>query len=411
VSGNLPTGSVAVTGLGLCTPAGLTVAENWTTVCAGRSTARPDPALAGLPVNFSCRIPDFDATALLGRAVSWRLDRFVQIALVAARQAIAHAGLDPAGWDGDRVGVVVGNSLGGTDTFERQHRVLLAEGERMVSPLTIPAAMVNMVAGHLAIDCGARGPSLVTATACASGTTALGLARDLLLAGRCDVVVAGGTESAVTPSTMAALSRMGALSRRVDAPELACRPFDVERDGFVAAEAAGFLVLERTDHATARGAPVLAGLSGFGASSDAHHATAPDPSGVGVERAIRDALADAGLAPRDIAHINAHGTSTPLNDVTEARVIHRVFGDGPVVTSTKGVTGHPLAAAGAIEAAYVVLALRNGTVPPVANLTKQDPAIEIDLARDVPRRLPIAAALSTSLGFGGHNAALVFTAA
>jgi 3-oxoacyl-[acyl-carrier-protein] synthase II len=403
--------TAAVTGIGLVTPAGIGVATNWERICAGRSMAATDPGLAGLEVDFSCRVPDFDGDAQLGRATAWRIDRFIQLALVAAREAIASAGLDPRSWDGDRVAVVVGNSLGGTQTLERQQRVLADDGPQMVSPLTIPAGMVNMVAGQLAIDCQARGPSLVTATACASGATAIGLGRDLLRSGQCDIVVAGGAEAALSPMVIAALNRMGALSRRRDSPELACRPFDAERDGFVAAEAAGFVVLERPTDAAARGADVLANVAGFGASSDAHHATAPQPGGAGIERAIRTALADAQVAAADIDHVNAHGTSTPMNDVTEAGALHRVFGDRPAVTSTKGVTGHALAAAGAIEAIYALLAMRHGVVPPVANLTKLDPAIEVDVVYDAPRQLPIRAAISTSLGFGGHNAAVILTAA
>ncbi|MBV2156640.1 beta-ketoacyl synthase [Kitasatospora sp. SUK 42] len=401
---------VAVTGLGLVTPAGIGVKENWDGLTSGVSRAAPDEALRGWPVDFTCRVPGFDPEELLGGFSAWQLERFVQLAIVASRQALDDAGWDPATWDGARVGVVLGNSLGGVQTVERQHRALLDGGPRRVSPLLIPMSMVNMVAGQVAIDIGARGPSQVVATACASGTTAVGTARELLRSGACDVVLAGGSESALTPLAMAGLSRMGALSRRTDDPATASRPFDADRDGFVAAEGAGVLVLERIADARARGAVPRAVVRGYGAATDAHHPTAPDPDGRGIEQALRAALADAGLGPSDVDHVNAHGTSTPLNDVTEGRMLHRVLGDGPLVTSTKGVTGHALAAAGAIEAGFTALAIQHRSVPPTANLARLDPELEIDVVYGAPRSAVIEVAVSTSLGFGGHNAALVLTA-
>jgi 3-oxoacyl-[acyl-carrier-protein] synthase II len=268
-----------------------------------------------------------------------------------------------------------------------------------------------MIAGYVAIDCGARGPNFVTSAACASGTTAIGMARELLRLGACDIVLTGGSEACVVPSIVTGFSQMGTLSRRVDDPVAASRPFDADRDGFVAAEAAGILVLERPEHAAARGAPVRACVSGYAATADAYSATAPDPAGLGIERAIRAALADAEVSPDDVDHVNAHGTSTPLNDVAEARVLYRVLGDRPAVTSTKGVTGHALGAAGAIEAAYTVLAVQHGLAPPTANLDSLDQGVEVDVVAKVPRALTIRAAVSNSLGFGGQNAALVVTAA
>ena len=402
---------VVVTGLGLVTPAGIGVESNWERVTSGVSCATTDAALSGLQVDFDCRVPGFDPEALLGGFSSWQLERFVQLAIVAARQAIADAGWEPGAWDGGRVGVVLGNSLGGTATFEEQCRTLREDGPTKVSPLTVPKYLPNMVAGYVAIDCGARGPSLVTATACASGTTALGVARSMLRNGECDIVLAGGSESALTPTAMAGLAKMGALSRRRESPESAGRPFDIERDGFVAGEAAGVLVLERAADARARGASVRAVVRGYGAASDAHHPTAPRPDGEGIEQALRIALADAGVAASDVDHVNAHGTATPMNDVIEGRMLRRVLGDRPVVTSTKGVTGHTLAAAGAIEAAYTVLAIERGLVPPTANLKNQDPEIDLDIVSGEPRSGRIEVAVSTSLGFGGHNAVLLLTAA
>ncbi|MFL6127186.1 beta-ketoacyl-[acyl-carrier-protein] synthase family protein [Actinophytocola sp.] len=399
----------AVTGLGMVTPAGIGVDESWRRICAGVSMAAHDEELDGMPIDFTCRVPGFDADALLGRRTAWRLDRYVHLALVAAREAIADAGLDPKEWDASRVGVVMGNALGGIGTFERQHNTMLSEGTSRMSSMLIPMMGVNMVAGYLAIDSGAQGPNLVTTTACASGTTAIGTARDLLRTGRCDIVIAGGAEAGLTRPILAGFTRMGALSGRVDDPTAASRPFDRDRDGFVAAEGAGVLVLERVEHAKARGVRIRAHVSGYGASADAHHATAPDPTGVGVSAAIGSALADADLLPADVDHVNAHGTSTPLNDEVEAKVVRRMFGDRPAVTSVKGVTGHSLGAAGAIEAACTVLSIETGVVPPTANCA--DPAVDIDVVRSKPRRLPVSAAVSNSFGFGGQNAVLVLTAA
>ncbi|MFE6737091.1 beta-ketoacyl-[acyl-carrier-protein] synthase family protein [Streptomyces tubercidicus] len=411
MSGTLAGRSVAITGMGLVTPAGSGVGENWKRIVAGVPAAARDPQLRSEEVDFSCRVPGFDADALLGRRTAWKLDRFVQIALVAARQAVADSGLDSDAWDGARVGVVLGNSLGGTATFEKQHRTYYTEAPEDVSPLMIPMGMVNMVAGYVAMDQRIHGPSLVTATACASGASALGTARQWLTSGVCDVVLAGGTESAISPATLTGLSQMGALSHRMDDPAAASRPFAADRDGFVAAEGAAVLILERDEDARARGTRPYARITGYGASSDAYHATAPHPQGDGLARALRTALTDAGVAPDEVAHVNAHGTSTPLNDLTEAQALYRVFGSRPAVTSTKGVTGHTLAAAGAIEAAYTALSLRYGVIPPTANVRDVDPQIEVDVVTGAARTVPVEIAVSTSLGFGGHNAALVLTAA
>lgn len=404
-----PRFDAAVSGIGLVTPAGIGVRDNWRQICSGESVAAPDPALDGAAV--TCRVPGFNPDALLGQRLAWRLDRFIQLALVACRTAVADAGLDPATWDGARVAVVAGNSLGGSTTVEREHESLISDGPESVSPLMIPKSMVNMVAGYIAIDCRAQGPSLVAATACASGTTAVGLGRELLRARLCDVVLAGGTESGLSRAVVAGLARMGALSRNQAEPSTASRPFDVDRDGFVPGEAAAFLVLERVEDAMARRHPIHARVSGYGAATDAYHVTAPQPEGLGIERAARAALDDAAAASRDIQHVNAHGTSTPLNDLTEGRALSRVFPHRPPVTSTKGVTGHTLAAAGAVEAAYTALTIKNQTIPPTANLKTLDPGIDLDVVRGAPRSGPITAAMSTSLGFGGHNAALVLTPA
>ncbi|MFE9751559.1 beta-ketoacyl-[acyl-carrier-protein] synthase family protein [Saccharothrix saharensis] len=398
---------VAVTGLGLVTPGGVGVDAGWAAVLAGRSTAAHDPALAGHEVTTSCRVPDFDADALLGARRAVRLDRFSALALVAAREAVAED--DVTAWDAARVGVVIGTSAGGGGTFERQHGVLLADGPTGVSPLVLPMHLPNMVAGQLAMEFGLRGPNLVVSTACASGATAIGVACDLLAARRCDVVLAGGVDALLNPLTMAGFARMGALSRRDD-PATASRPFDVDRDGFVAGEGAAVLVLRRAEDARADGRRVRARVVGYGATADAHHITNPHPDGRGVIAATRAALADAGASPEDVGHVNAHGTSTQLNDLVEGRVLAELLPSAPLVTSTKGVTGHMLGAAGAAEAVFTVLAVERGVVPPTANLTTLDPRLELDVATAAVQR-GIDLALSNSFGFGGQNAVLAIAKA
>ncbi|MFC4565048.1 beta-ketoacyl-[acyl-carrier-protein] synthase family protein [Nocardiopsis mangrovi] len=403
-------GAVAVTGLGLVTAAGLGTEENWSRACAGTSTAATDPELAEMPVDFSCRVPSFDADALIGRRSTMTQDPFIRFAMVAADEAIADSGLDPGTWDGARVGVVLGVGIGGLASYDTQQRRLRGTGPSAVSPLLVPMLVPNMAAGHLALRFGALGPNFVTATACASGATAIGCALGLLRGGTCDVVITGGAEAAVVPLLAASFARMGALSRRTGDPAAASRPFDTDRDGFVLGEGSGILVLEREAHALARGARIRGRLAGYGASADAHHITAPDPGGDGVARAITAALTDAGVDASDVGHVNAHGTSTPLNDVAEARVLRRVIGGHAAVTSIKGAVGHTLGAAGAIEAVFTVLALERGVIPPTANLEKQDPQIELDIVSDTARSHAAEVAISNSFGFGGQNAVLVFTA-
>jgi 3-oxoacyl-[acyl-carrier-protein] synthase II len=401
---------VAVTGLGLVTPGGIGVAPSWAAVRSGRPTAAADPVLEHNPVRISCRVPDFDPDALIGARRALRLDRFAQFALVAAREALADAGLDRRTWDGARVGVVLGCGDGGPATVEAQHEVLRTQGPERVSPLLLPMQLPNMLAGQVAIEFGATGPNLVVSTACASGTTAIGMARDLLALDRCDVVLTGGSEAMITPLAMAGFAQMGALSRRNDDPASASRPFDVDRDGFVAGEGAGILVLERTTDARARGARVRARVLGYGASADAHHMTSPHPNGAGLEAAVRAALADAGAAPGDVQHVNAHGTSTPLNDAVEAAVVKRTLSGDPLVTSTKGVTGHLLGAAGAVEAVFTVLTVEESLVPPTANLGALDPGVDVKVA-EAATSMPIDLALSQSCGFGGQNAVLAIASA
>ncbi|MEU1074648.1 MULTISPECIES: beta-ketoacyl-[acyl-carrier-protein] synthase family protein [unclassified Streptomyces] len=401
---------VAVTGLGLVTPAGIGRDAAWAGLTAGLSTAADDPALSGLPVAFSCQVPGLDAAGLLGHRLARRLDRFTLFALLAAREAVSDAGLAPDGWDGARVGVVMGVGTGSIQGWQAEFDRLAAHLPERVSPLALPRSVPNMAAAEIALDLGAQGPNLVVSAACASGTSAIGLARDWLLSGSCDVVLAGGSESARLRMTAACFAQMRALSRRADSPATASRPFDRDRDGFVLGEGAAVLVLERVEDARARRTRPQALLAGYGASCDAHHFTAPHPDGDGAARALRTALSDAGLAPEDIGHVNAHGTATPQGDAAEHNALHQVFRRPPPVTALKGTIGHAIGGAGAIEAACTVLTLRHQLIPPTANLDTLDPALDLDVVAKVPRPQRMEAAVSNSFGFGGQNAVLAFTA-
>ncbi|WP_327402627.1 beta-ketoacyl-[acyl-carrier-protein] synthase family protein [Streptomyces sp. NBC_01288] len=402
---------VSVTGLGLITPAGVGREETWKGVLSGRSAGTTDPELKGCAVDLSCRIPLMTPEqARIGGGKAWRMGRFSQLAVLAAREAVADAGLDPAGWDGARVAVVIGSGLAGAAHLEDQTIRHHQGGPELVSPALVPMLISNMAAGEVSLDLGAHGPSLATETACASGASALAVARGLLLAGLCDIAVAGGAEAAVTPVITSGFQRMGALSSRVDEPGLASRPFAADRDGFVISEGAAILVLEREADARARGRRRYARLAGAGQTSDAHHPTAPAPGGVHAEAALRSALAEAGLGAVDVDHVNAHGTSTPLNDLTEAELIARVLPHRPSVTGAKGVLGHSLGAAGAIEAALTALTIHRSTVPPIANLTPDNLPFDLDCVTGAPRDQRVRAAVSHSFGFGGHNVVLLLTA-
>ena len=420
--GTLP--RVVVTGLGAITPAGRGVVDAWEGVLAGKAAAALDPALdtAGSPVTLSCRVPRYDPDTELGRGTRRRTDRYTQLALLAAAEALGHAGLvvptedDPygAGVDDalrDRVGLMLGSGIGGAETWDSEYPNYLDRGPSRTSPLFIPKMLSNTAAGMIAIRAGARGPNMTVNTACAAGASAIHLARDLLRSGQADVMVAGGVEAGITGLAVSAFAQMGALTRNDD-PESASRPFDVDRDGFVMGEGAGVVVLEREEDARVRGAEILAVVAGAGASADAHHATAPPEDGAGAVFAMQRALADAGIDPADVGHVNAHGTSTPLNDAAESRAVRAVFGratDDVAVASTKGVTGHLLGAAGAVEAILAIQALRTGVVPPTAGTRTVDPAIDLDVVVDGPRATPLHAVMSNSFGFGGQNASLLFT--
>ncbi len=405
--------SAAVTGIGLVTSAGVGADATWRTV----SEAVTAPSvlrrseLADLPCDFMYTITGLDTKAVLGVATYRLMDRFSQLAVIAAREAVADAGLDPSVWDSGRVAVVIGSAHGGLPFYDQQHATLAGRGARRVSPKLAPLTVVNGAASSVATDLGARGPSQAVSTACSSGTVAIGTAHQMLRTGACDIVIAGGAESVCSRLLIASGCQLKAVSTRRDDPEAACRPFDTHRDGFVVGEGAGLLVLERPEHARARGATVRARIAGYGASSDAYSAVAPDPEGLGIERALRTALADAGVDGADVGHVNAHGTSTVANDLIEGMMLHRVLGDHPLVTSTKAMTGHTLGAAGGIETALTVLALQRQLVPPTVNLDAPDPAIPVDVVSKEARPSVFDVAVKTSLGFGGHNAALVLTRA
>ncbi|WP_198120184.1 beta-ketoacyl-[acyl-carrier-protein] synthase family protein [Massilia rhizosphaerae] len=401
--------AAAITGIGLVTPAGIGIEENWQRVLSGRTAAAHDDALAGLPVGIACRVPGFDFAGA-GVRNPWQWDRYAQFALVAAQEALRDAGLTAHAWDDDsRVAVILGSGAGGTTTLEEQHAVLLAHGADDISSLTLPMGLLNMAAGQVAIELGARGPCMAPCSACASGASALGIARDLLRSGAADIVIAGGSEAPITPLYVASFARMRALSRNPD-PARASRPFDAARDGFVIGEGAGMFVLESEEHAARRGARVRARLLGYGASADAYHVTKPHPDGRGASLAMRAALRDAGLDAAEVGYVNAHGTSTPGNDVVEAGAIAALFGTRVPVSSTKGVTGHLLGAAGAIEAAYTALAVARGQLPPTANLREPDPGIEVDLVAGAARSCAVRVGLSNSFGFGGQNVSLIIGA-
>lgn len=379
---------VAVTGIGVVASAGI----------------GPDAFWDGLlrePAPGPREIPDWDASDLFGPKEIRRVDRYTQFAVAAAEQALADAG--EIGADPDRSGVLIGTGVGGLHTLEEQIVLRHEKGARRVSPFLVPMMMSNAAAATCSMRFGWRGPCEATVTACAAGTHAIGNAARLIALGLCDAVLTGGSEAAITPTGVAGFANMTALSNSG-----VSRPYDSNRDGFVIAEGAGILVLEEWEHAVARGAHIWGEIMGAASTADAHHITAPSPDGSGAVRCMELALADARVTPGDIGHINGHGTSTPLNDAAEAEAISKVFGpDGPPVTSTKGVTGHALGAAGAIEAVAVLLSMDRKLIPPTAGLVDLDPNITIDVVRPEPRAWEPSPALSNSFGFGGHNGCLV----
>ncbi|MEW2326199.1 beta-ketoacyl-ACP synthase II [Micromonospora chersina] len=401
---------VVVTGLGATTPLGGDVASTWDAMLAGRSgvSALTQEWAAQLPVRIAAQLA-VDPSTVLDRVKLRRLDRSEAIAIVAAQQAWADAGLADSGLDPERLAVSVGSGIGGATTLLAQDDILEASGPRRVSPHTVPMLMPNGPAAWVGLELGAKAGVHSVASACATGAEAIALGLDIIRSGRADVVVAGGTEAVIHPLPIAGFASMRAMSTRNDEPEKASRPWDKGRDGFVLGEGAGVVVLERAEHAAARGARVYARLAGAGITSDAYDIVQPHAEGEGAIRAIAKAVADADVAKTDIRHVNAHATSTPVGDMLEIGALHKAVGDHPLLTATKSMTGHLLGAAGALESIATILAIRDGVVPPTINLDDPDEGLSLEVAAHKARHLEIPAALNNAFGFGGHNVALVFT--
>jgi 3-oxoacyl-[acyl-carrier-protein] synthase II len=407
---------VVVTGMGLLTPVGNDLASSWQALLAGCSGVAPITlfeATTDFDVRFAAEVKGFEPERYLDRKEAKRMDRFAQFAMAVAAEAMSHARLDdrPPNVDADRVGVLIGSGIGGIATFEEQARVMVERGPKRISPFFVPMFIPDIAAGHVSMRYGLRGPNYCTVSACASSAHAVGDAFRIIQRGEADVMVTGGTEATVTPLTIAGFGNMKALSTRNESPETASRPFDATRDGFVLGEGAGLLVLEGLEHARRRGAEILGEIVGFGQSADAHHLTAPAPEGAGAQLAMRAALDDASLALTDVDYINAHGTSTPMNDRSETRAVKAVFGEHAydvVMGSTKSMTGHLLGAAGGVESVISVLVCREGRIPPTINFTTPDPECDLNYAHNQTIERPVRVAISNSFGFGGHNVCLVF---
>jgi 3-oxoacyl-[acyl-carrier-protein] synthase II len=403
---------VVVTGLGLITPLGTGIQKTWEAICKGSSGIDRITSFdaAEYPVQIAGEVKDFNPEDFIERKEVKKMDIFIQYALGAGTMAVDHAGLKISEENADRVGVIVGAGIGGINSIERYHSVLLESGQRRISPFFIPMLITNLAAGQISMRFGARGPNSCVTTACAAGTHAIGDSFKIIQRGAADAMIAGGSESAITPLTIAGFANMKALSTHNEIPRQASRPFDLERDGFVIAEGAGIVVLEELESARRRGAHILAEIVGYGLTADAYHMTAPDPEGRGVVNCMRMALNDAGLEPTAIDYINAHGTSTPYNDKHETAAIKKVFGEHArklAVSSTKSMTGHLLGAAGGVEAAICALALAEGVIPPTINYENPDPECDLDYVPNHARHAELTTVLSNSFGFGGTNACIV----
>ncbi|MBS0374908.1 MAG: beta-ketoacyl-ACP synthase II [Proteobacteria bacterium] len=405
---------VVVTGLGIVSPVGSNVAEAWDNVVHGRSFIGPITRFdtAAFPTRFAGDVRGFAVDAYLAPKEARRMDPFVQYGFAAATQAIKDSGLAVTADNAARVGVAMGAGIGGLDTIQVNHEKLLeAKGPRKVSPFFVPASIINMISGHVSITYGLKGPNLAVVTACTTSTHSIGIAARCIQYGDADVMIAGGAEMAINPLGLAGFCQAKALSERNDDPTKASRPWDRDRDGFVMGDGAGALVLEEYEHARARGAQIYAEFVGLGMSGDAHHVTAPPEDGEGARLAMANALKDAGVNPTDLHYINAHATSTPLGDIAETQAIKRTLGAAAAkvaVSSTKSVTGHLLGAAGAVEALFTVLAIRDQVAPPTINLDNPDPQCDLDYVPNAARPMKIEVALSNSFGFGGTNGSLVF---
>jgi len=403
---------VVITGIGLVTPLGLTIEENWQALMAGRSGIAPITRFdaSHLPTQFAGEVKNFDPVEYMDVKEVRHYDRYLHLAVAAADKALADAGLQPKDLPHETTGILIGSGMGGMETFVENTLALRDKGPRRVSPFFVPAIISNMAPGLLTIRYGTRGPNYAITSACATGAHSLGESLEMIRRGTAEVMIAGGSEAAIIELGVAGFAAARALSRRNDEPQRASRPYDVDRDGFVMAEGAGVLILESAEHAQARSARIWAEIAGSGYSSDASHPTAPPADGAGAALAMRLALRDAGLRREDIGYINAHATSTPLGDRAEAAAIRSVFGEhtkNVAVSSTKSMTGHLLGAAGAVEAAYTALAIHHQRLPPTINLDQVEPECELNHVANTARAATLKYALSNAFGFGGTNAALV----
>lgn len=404
---------VVITGIGVVSPVGIGVEEFWNNLLAGKSGIGPITQFdaSEFPVKIAGEVKDFDAVKYVGDKKTVRhMDRNAQFAVAAARMAAEDAKLDMGAEDASRAGTIIGTGIGGIAMMEETVRKIESRGPGKVSPFAVPMMIANMASAHVSIHFGLEGPVLTDVTACASGTNAIGQAARMIQYGDADVMFAGGTEAAVCPSPMAGFAAMKALSSRDCPPEEASCPFDARRDGFVLGEGSGVLVLEELEHAKARGAHIYAEVAGYGTNGDAYHITAPRPDGTTQLRCMRNALADAGIAPEDVDYINAHGTSTHLNDMCETTAVKELLGSHAYeipMNSIKSMTGHLLGAAGAVEAVDCVLSMEKGMIHPTINLKERDPECDLDYVTEGPRAVKIDVAMSNSFGFGGHNAVLV----
>jgi 3-oxoacyl-[acyl-carrier-protein] synthase II len=403
---------VVVTGMGAITPVGNDVATTWRSILEGKSGAAPITKFdtANFPVTFACEVKGFDASLYMDRKEAKRADWYTQYAVAAAVQAMKDAGLDATTLgDPDRIGVIVGSGIGGLKSFEEQHDVYRERGQSKISPFFIPMFIADIAAGIVSMRFNAKGPNYATVSACATSAHAIGDAFRTIQYGDADVMISGGSEATVTPMAIGGFANMKALSERNESPATASRPFDATRDGFVMGEGAGIVILEELEHAKSRGAHIYGEIVGYGATGDAHHLTAPAPGGEGAQRAMRRAMKDAGISPADVDYINAHGTSTPANDLNETLAIKAVFGDLAQkvnVSSTKSMTGHMLGAAGAVEFIFCTLASRDSIIPPTINYETPDPELDLNYTANASAKRPVKLALSNSFGFGGHNVSL-----
>jgi 3-oxoacyl-[acyl-carrier-protein] synthase II len=403
---------VVVTGLGLICGVGNTSAQVWESIVAGKSgvTKITQFDASNHACQIAAEVKNFDPLNFIEKKEVKKMGRFIHMAMAATDEAMKMSGLQVTPENATRVGVHIGSGVGGFDIIEREHEALMKGGPRKISPFFIPAAIVNLAAGHVSIRYGAKGPNEATATACTTSAHAIGDAYKIIQRCDADVMIAGGSEAAITPMGVGGFAAMRALSTRNDEPEKASRPWDVGRDGFVIGEGAGILVLEDLEHAQKRGAPIFSELIGYGMSADAYHITQPAEEGEGGYRVMMNAINDAKMSPNDIDYVNAHGTSTPIGDVLETKAIKRTFGNHPnlAVSSTKSMTGHLLGGAGGLEAGITILALKDQVLPPTINLETPDAECDLDYVPNVARKAPINIALSNSFGFGGTNGSLIF---